>query len=446
MNARSAVRACLLTAALWCALPAPAPALVLMSSGSTREEQTDVWFAAGPNLSMTIMRIYNSNSLFAGMFGVGWESRYEEYLQAYDGQVVVFEFGGGAANVFKADTQTGSTTGPDVLLAGEQYMGNFASKSEQQAAANALTSARRYIEADRLRRMGFNLNAAPPPIGSTFVSDQFGLRTVTRYADGYQRNLQTFDEFFDLSGNLRRVWTPDGAYIALSRDANGQLTAMNDGKGHRLRFVYSAAHLARIATGSSAVRYKHSATGDLTQSIQPDGEIIDYTYDTNHYLTKIRYSGKTKHRGTRSMIFSAQDGTIQQVTKLDGSTLRYAFETDKSGNITSGTVVLRKKNGQTVMRGAYDGYGNLLSVTPASGPSLSATYDENNNPITIQQGLQTLHITWDQQGGATAYKIDGVGDSTNDPDGAIANKANAMREALTRADNTLTDNDEPLSS
>src|SRR3954466_14321224 len=76
-----------------------AQANVSIKNGNFFIGYTDIIYPGG--FEPKIERVYNSKTIFKGMFGWGWGNEYEVFLTvSADGSVVVHEYGGGAENRF----------------------------------------------------------------------------------------------------------------------------------------------------------------------------------------------------------------------------------------------------------------------------------------------------------------------------------------------------------
>ena len=384
------------------AAPLAASASIYMDSGELHEQHTDVSLKAGA-LSVDITRIYNSQSTYSGAFGYGWESRYEEYLRVFGGQIIVFEYGGGAVNLFKPDAAGAAPPSFSGLMSVEDELGRMASNRDERSVSSAFTGADSnngavaMDEMNRLLHLGFDFNQAPPPIGSTFFSNRFGTQRITRYVEGYERERSGYTEDFDLSGNLRRIFNADGDYIAFSRNKAGALTGISDSAGHKLSFSTSNYTVRSIrAPQGSLASYTYSKTGDLTQ-YRGANEAFTYGYDTNHDLTRIR------HGNLSETIAYDRSYNVSRIARSDGTVATFTFPQGGGG-----TEVYRK-HGSTA-RGVFNKNADLVSVTDGAY-SATAAYDSDDDVTSITENGVTLAIEW---GGSNVskYTIAGRGSVT----------------------------------
>src|SRR5882757_4734148 len=97
---------CLIALVLWVAA---VEANVDMRTGNFYTTFTDVLF--GETYDLKVLRVYNCQSDYNGMFGHGWCSNLETRLKVLsDDRILIVDFGGGSKTWFKADRhQSGGT-------------------------------------------------------------------------------------------------------------------------------------------------------------------------------------------------------------------------------------------------------------------------------------------------------------------------------------------------
>ncbi|MEW4426847.1 DUF6531 domain-containing protein [Paenibacillus pabuli] len=199
-----------------------------------------------------------------------------------------------------------------------------------------------------------------------YVVDAFGQMTETQYPDG-TRNTTTIDpvgqtvtvqdasgyqtrEKMDLLGRTTAVEEyRDGTFAPLQQreyDLSGNVTASIDGNGERTTYTYDA--LGQIATATTpkqeTSRYFYSYQGQVTQVVSANGQTVTKQYDELGRIIK------------------------QTPPKLDGSATTFYY--DKKSNLI-------KKQDRLGMITEYT-YNSDNMLTGFKGPdtSVSYTYDE----------------------------------------------------------------------
>ncbi len=200
-----------------------------------------------------------------------------------------------------------------------------------------------------------------------------------------------------LTINANGVTSSTGKSIAIVRDGQGRITAINDPAGKSLAYIYSA-------------------TGDLTSFIDRVGNTVTFSYDNTHLLTNI-----IDPRG------------VQAIRNTYDASGRLTSTTDASGNTTTFThdvaanheIVTDKLGNRTLFE--YDADGNVTSTTDPLGNVTVSTYDTNDNKLSETNALgKTSTFTYDSLGNQT---------SLTDPLGHVTTATyNSQNKVLTVTD------------
>jgi YD repeat-containing protein len=364
----------------------------------------------GGGLVMGIQRVYNSfGSATKGRYGNGWETQSESYLRVQDdGSIVIREYGGGANNKFEPMT---SRVRPqkeivdDIMRAAEQT-GKFGSEADRQAYRLWLEdSADRQEEAwEYYTTLGL-LKPQVPAVGATFFSGRFATEFVTRVPEGYQRethnNGRVFFEAFDLSGRLTRYWDLNRDYIALSYapGPTGQLRWALDNEGDRFVFSLTANGLVSRVTDShgDVLRYQYK-NADL-QSVDVNGSVTRYDYDSDDKLIAIRHPNHTSMQ-----IAYNQNGLVSLVKDTDDTvnTYSYASRKTQTSRVDTFNKSIRKPSGESHQISyqffyAAPDYNLERRIETDDGiVATDTTYDSNLDPLTITTAKGTTSTTYDQ--------------------------------------------------
>ena len=132
------------------------------------------------------------------------------------------------------------------------------------------------------------------------------------------------------------------------------------------------------------------------------GSPVGYTYDESGLRVKKNLgssetfydrdaSGKLVHekRGSNHLYYYySEDGSIGSIS-YNGT--RYAFRKNLQGDV----IALLDTTGKVVAQYAYDAWGNILSVTDASGSAItSSTHIANINPIRYRGYYYDTETKW----------------------------------------------------
>jgi YD repeat-containing protein len=174
---------------------------------------------------------YSSPPTLAGMFGLGWQSTYEEQLYAANGQTLLYWRGDGSGWTFTYNSVLNSYS---------------------------LTS--------------------PPDVRAQLVSNLTGGFTLT-LPDGTQR-------VFNGQNLLAALIDRNHNQTTLAYDTYNRLASVTSPGGSTLTFTYggpnnpSQATTAQDSVGTVAT-YTYDSTSRLTKVSYPDGSALNFTYDPN---------------------------------------------------------------------------------------------------------------------------------------------------------------------
>jgi RHS repeat-associated protein len=185
-----------------------------------------------------------------------------------------------------------------------------------------------------------------------------------------------------VSGNVTRVTSPNGRWMAFSYDGSDRIVQAQDNAGRTMTYTYDVA-------------------GRLWKVTDPNGGVTTYTYDTSHRMLTI-----TNPRNL-TVVTNQYDanGRVSQQTHADTGVYRFAYTLDGTGRVAQ-TDVVDPRN--TSRRTIFDNSGYctsdmlarglpeaqtttwvrdstshlVLSATDALNRRTSFSYDTNGNRLT----------------------------------------------------------------
>lgn len=209
------------------------------------------------------------------------------------------------------------------------------------------------------------------------------------------------------------------------------------------------------STTSASWQYSYTPWGDVSQVIDPDGVVLNYTYDAAHYLRTIsdgagnslRYSYDLK--GNRTTDATYDPSGVLTRTVSDGYDLRnHLAGITSAGNLTTilndalGHVQSATDQNQHTTHYNYDPLYRLYSILDAANGTTTYTYDVNDrskavtapNNLTTQYSVDDLgnrlqEISPDR--GTTKYVYDAAGNVLTQTD-ARAQVTTYTYDALNR--------------
>ncbi len=171
---------------------------------------------------------------------------------------------------------------------------------------------------------------------------------------------------------------------------------------------YNAANevVDTTSPGGLSTQVTYDAAGNAISRIDAAGRTTTYTYDADNRVTGTSYSDGTTPAvtytydadgnrlnmtdGTGSTTYSYDaDAQLLSTTNGDGATTFYAY--DGAGNVTTITYA----NGQVVTQ-AYDGAGRMVSIADGIGDTTSFSYDADGNLTgTVYPNSDSVTSTYD---------------------------------------------------
>ncbi|WP_306746070.1 RHS repeat-associated core domain-containing protein [Saccharothrix yanglingensis] len=204
-------------------------------------------------------------------------------------------------------------------------------------------------------------------------------------------NQVTFTRTGGANGEVTRITSPNGRWIALEYDATNRVSRARDNIGRTTAYTYDAA--GRLATVTDVA-----------------GKVTTYAYDGANRITRI-----TDARGVAYLdVAYDANGRVRRQDLADGGTFHFAYTLDAAGAITETRVT--QPNG-SVRRVVFDANHMVASDTAAHGTPLARTTtyvrgpDNRVDAVVDPYGRRTEY-TYDAGGRITAITgLAGTGDA-----------------------------------
>jgi RHS repeat-associated protein len=176
---------------------------------------------------------------------------------------------------------------------------------------------------------------------------------------------------YDALRRLKKVQSPEGT-IRYDYDANGNLKALTDADGKSTKFDYDHDNrlTKKIFENDKFIKYDYDSAGLLRKITNARSIEISYPdYDENHNLKTIDYSDTTP-----DVTYTYDD--YDRLETMTVGTERYQYGYDELNRLktTDGpwdddTITYR-----------YDELGNIKSLSPQIGQTITYNYDYDYNP------------------------------------------------------------------
>jgi len=394
-----------------------AKANVSLRNGNFFVGYTDILYSGG--FDPKIERVYNSKTVFTGMFGTGWGNEFEVYLSvSADGTVVVYEYGGGAENRF-----TSIAFSAEELEKSVEALADAAKKTGIIGSADQLASYKKRLKEDAdFRNVEWNKFRAQGKVqgrilakGTQLQSNKFSYQKITKVEGGYTR---TFDngkvETFDEAGKLVKISDKNNNFINLSYGKDGRLEKITDNFNRRMFFKFNTQALVESIEGENGKKaeYQYNKYKELVWSKDTDGNVYTYKYDSEKYhnMVEIGYSDKT----TMAMSYYNKDKhqNIKSVKDRDGTVTEYEYDRDSGdGGHSSVTVKMKDSDGKSLSTSKYEYFmkrkadgeeWQYKTINVLDGDRTETVYNECCGlPLLIKHGNEETSFEYDTKGHVT---------------------------------------------
>ena len=294
---------------------------------------TDAVLSQQPQSDLS--RTYNSTSSFQGMFGYGWGSEYETYLDVQgEGTVVIHENGGGATTTMRppALSMAEIRATVDRIIRAEQQDGRFRDDTEYRERHHEL------LQDAEVRRQSWSryvkkglLKPRHSTPGAVYRSSQRGQQRLLRTHDGFQLTDQGSDRVkeFDASGRLIvvRKLHGNGVIFHLVRDQKGHISRIVFQNAQQWSFhMNDNGTVARIDTPTrKSSTYYYDDGRLLIGSVDVVGNRYSYDYDRRGYMNTVGYDDGSRMIITYTGTEHGVSGFVRSVTKRGGNTTWYDY-------------------------------------------------------------------------------------------------------------------------
>lgn len=393
---------------------------VNLNNGNFSVSFLDFSFLSDP-IELGLSRTYNSRSNYEGLFGFGWSSNIDTYLEFLaDNTILLREGGGGKTDVFVAATKADLTAQVDKLI--QQLRTKEATRSEtywKNIRSQALNDEfyrralfRKYFPSDTKYLQGETWHLR---------SGQEG--TLVRLSDGNLQLTQNNspDRVFDKQGNLIRYVDPvSRAYLTL-KWKDKRLLTIADKQGRTVEFSYTGtgqilqAVFIDITKQKVTTSYKYDQRGQahvLVSATDGYGNTFLYDYSADGNLTKITYHDKTED----VVSYGKKSDWVERVKSWNGSYIDYRFSVDSADPLKQAVEVQlfssvgkpvgdSRKNSYEFKR-RLDGSLYLTTLREVMGKSITeTTYNVCCNlAVKINVNGVVSTMAYDDQGRLTEKK------------------------------------------
>jgi len=168
---------------------------------------------------------------------------------------------------------------------------------------------------------------------------------------------------YDEQGRLIAEQDPLGAVTEYRYDEVGRLVALIPPIDEPTSYEYRNGFLHSRSRGNAVWTYRRNAQGDVTATVDPDGQRTAYGYDAHGQLLFIRYPDGGEHRFIRNRL-----GQLTEEILPDGG--RWCFSYDALGRLLT-----RQDEHGALTHYRWDAVGRMLQVTLPTGATRAWSYN-----------------------------------------------------------------------
>lgn len=387
---------------------------VSLKNGNFFIGYTDIIYSGG--FEPKVERVYNSKSPYStGMFGWGWGTEYEVYLNIQpDNSVIVHEYGGGAQNRFipKGYSPSDLAKAVDAMVTVGKSTGLVGSPKQIEEFREKLTKDsvfrnsqwEKFVAAGKMKRSTL-------PAGAQLISTRFSYQYLTKVESGYKRvydngKMETFLE----DGRLSQITDKNNNFIKFFYGKDGKLARLEDNFNRKMYFEFDNKGLISKITGDDgrSATYRYNDQRELVWSRDVDGNTYEfgYTKDQRHNMALIKYSDAT----TLEVAYYGREmkENVKSVKDRDGSVTEYSYG-GAQGEAGTYWVELniKDKKGKAISKSRYEytdkvkasgEYWTQKMVSSVDGDTTITEYNEMALPVVIQRGKEVTKFSYDAKG------------------------------------------------
>ncbi|RON58581.1 RHS repeat-associated core domain-containing protein [Pseudomonas frederiksbergensis] len=181
-------------------------------------------------------------------------------------------------------------------------------------------------------------------------------------------HLKSYDE----QGRLIAEQDPLGAITEYRYDEVGRLVALIPPEDEPTAYEYRNGFLHARYRGEAVWTYRRNAQGDVTEAVDPDGQVTHYYYDVQGRLLTIRYPDTSRHIFAWNRL-----GQLVEETLPNGGQRKFSYD-------VMGRRITSLDEHGAVTRYQWDAVGRLIQTTLPTGATRAFSYNAYNQ-VTAEQ-------------------------------------------------------------
>ena len=370
-----------------------------------------------------ISRTYNSKSTYTGLFGYGWNSDFETFINVYpDNSISLHEKGGGLTVYFSSDFSSLEETSAmiDTMIKAAIAQGDIDNSPSailelrKKLADNIEMRTRDW---DKYVENGILNYKTDVPDGMEWTAKGYGTHKIIKTQTGYLREKGNGEkEFFNPDGKLIKIEKRDGSVTEFEY-INGELSKIIIPNELILNIKTNEnGFITEIKSQEETATFKYDEKR-LIESTDAGNNIYQFSYDVYYNLTSVTYEDGSK------MLITYHPKTLftKSVTDRNGETTEYEYIVfyNEDGSENDDHYATKVIKTDPYSEEKYENYYEYLiktkpngerftymTITDINGYKTTTFYDEvcTNNIISITKGDETTNFKYNPDCNLTEKK------------------------------------------
>jgi YD repeat-containing protein len=275
------------------AIPQTGHAVVDMKNANYSDSWTDLQFS-GTGYALKVQRFYNSRSTFSGIFGFGWCSEFESYIEVTpEGRLSMLECGAGQETLYSPAKYDGKAQSKLI----EELVAHYKKSTPGATDHGANTLREQLGQSSELRaEWAKHAGIAMPDAkkGTVYTADNLEVDKIIFDGSTYTRSLADgTSQKFNSAGRLIMVNDKNGNSLRFTYKGSN-LSEIIDNAGKKLTFAFAQNKRVKEITGPGGAKASYKFKGeDLVEVRNMWKNKYTYDYDDTHNLTKIGFPDAT---------------------------------------------------------------------------------------------------------------------------------------------------------
>lgn len=257
---------------------------------------------------------------------------------------------------------------------------------------------------------------------------------ITRITGGFQLVTASRDiHLFDSQGRLTAISYRNGTEVSYTYNGE-KIASIADTFGHALTFTYTNGLLTGLATPVGAFAYAYDSNNNLTSVTRPDGKTRTYLYQDSQDVHNL--TGIIDEEGERlqTLAYNNEDRVLSSALTADKDAMTIGYPSAMTRTVTDalGEVTTYE----------LEGLHGVARVKSFTGPGCAGSCGDSSGSSYTYTSRQQVASMTDGNGAVTTYTYDGSGNQLTETEASGTALARTTTKTYT-ANNELNTVTEP---